>query len=88
MSFFYSGNLYKWAYACRGCSVMWVNPLHHSNIRSLISSFPVIYANGDFRSYFVYNGTNDRSMFYTAKAGIDFLNKHGGVVCIKIKKFT
>ena len=74
------GNLHKWAYTCRGCAVLWVNPSLHDAVLPVVTSFQQLYAANDFRSRFVYNGTCDRTSFYTAKAGLDFIAALGGMV--------
>ena len=71
------GNLHKWAYAPRGCAVLWVNPDFHSVIH------PVMTSNFDrqvLKHNFEYQGTADLTAFYSAAKALQFYRKIGGLV--------
>lgn len=70
---FYAGNLYKWAYACKGTAFMWINPVHQGIIHPLITSHSY---NLPFPNEFYSPGTNDSATKYIAAANaLQFYNR-------------
>ena len=70
---FYTGNLHKWAYACKGTAFLWVNPLHQGYIHPLNTShnYKMPFPDEFFRS-----GTNDSETKYVAAAAaMDFYDR-------------
>ena len=72
------GNLHKWAFAPRGCAVLWIHPRLHDVIRPAITSRP----HDDPRpaNNFKRQGTEDASTLYTADVAIDEYRRLGGLV--------
>ena len=62
---FYTGNLHKWAYACKGTAFMWINPLHQGYIHPLNTSHTY---KMPFPDEFYSRGTNDSATKYIAAA--------------------
>ena len=60
---FYTGNLHKWAYSCKGTAFMWVNPLHQGYIHPLNTSHTY---KMPFPDEFYSRGTNDSQTKYIA----------------------
>ena len=74
---FSPGNLHKWAYAPRGCAILWIHPDFHDVIK------PVVTSNDDPQSIqvnFSYQGTADDTNYYTAANAIGFYKEIGGFV--------
>lgn len=74
----YTGNIHKWAYAPRGCAVLWIDPSFHNQI------FPVVTSrkhDTSILSKFSYSGTSDMSNYYSVGCAVDFYrNTLGGYV--------
>jgi selenocysteine lyase/cysteine desulfurase len=71
---FFTGNLYKWAYAPRACGVLWIDPKFHKQI------FPVVISRlkNEYWKLFSYQGTNDVTQWYSAKKAVEFYKEIGG----------
>lgn len=76
-SLYDAGNLHKWAFAIRGCAVLWVNPSHHKQIYPPITSR---YSNDNWQDNFEYQGTDDNSQYYAAADAIRYYQEIGDFV--------
>jgi len=73
---FYTGNLHKWAYSCKGTAFMWVNPLHQGYIHPLNTSHTYKLP---FPDEFYSRGTNDSATKYIAATNaLQFYHRIGG----------
>jgi len=73
---FYTGNLHKWAYSCKGTAFMWVNPLHQGYIHPLNTSHTY---KMPFPDEFYSRGTNDSQTKYIAASNaLHFYDRIGG----------
>jgi isopenicillin-N epimerase len=75
----YAANLHKWAYAPRGCGILWAAPE-----RQAMLHFPVVYhGHGHgFRDEFEHIATADPTSYLAAPEGIALLNEWGFDACV------
>ena len=62
---FYTGNMHKWGYACKGTAFLWVNPLHQEYVHPLNTSHNYKMS---FPDEFYSRGTNDSATKFVAAA--------------------
>jgi isopenicillin-N epimerase len=76
----YSANLHKWAYAPRGCGILWAAPE-----RQPATHLPVVSwgYNKGFREEFEHTATADPTSFLSAPEGIDLLHEWGFDACVR-----
>lgn len=70
----YVGNLHKWAYAPRGCGILWVTPERQAAVHSPVISWGF---DKGLANEFDWVGTKDPTNFLAAPAGIAFMNSLG-----------
>ncbi|XP_071477494.1 uncharacterized protein [Diadema antillarum] len=74
---FYYGNLHKWLFCPRGCSLFYARPEHHHWLRAAVSSRYTF--SEDLHERFHYTGTKDYIPYYMAGHAIDYLHYLGGL---------
>ena len=67
----YAANLHKWAFAPRGCGVLWAAPERREGLHPAVLSWGI--ANDDWLQEFDWTGTRDPSPWLSAPAGLDFM---------------
>ncbi|XP_077987122.1 uncharacterized protein LOC144441424 [Glandiceps talaboti] len=72
---YYVGNLHKWAFAPRGCALLWVHPKHYKKVKPLVTSHCY---QQSLQNQFFMQGTRDISTYLCAPAAIEFYNDIGG----------
>jgi isopenicillin-N epimerase len=72
----YVANLHKWAFAPRGCGVMWAKPERREGLHPSVISWGLDVA---WHQEFDWTGTRDPTPFLCAPAGIDFITEFLGV---------
>lgn len=70
----YVGNLHKWAFAPRGCGVMWRAPDSRDDLHPPVISWGL---DESYTAEFDWTGTRDPSAYLAAPAGIAFLEDLG-----------
>ena len=71
---FYAGNFHKWAYATRGCALLWTNPKHHKIMEPLTTSH--LYK-GSLHEKFYQQGTDDQSNFFALPVALEYHKSMG-----------
>lgn len=71
----YAANLHKWAYAPKGCGLLWTAARYRDRTHPAVISTE--YGKG-YRAEFGWMGTRDPSPWLSAPAGIDFFDRMGG----------
>jgi isopenicillin-N epimerase len=66
----YTGNLHKWAFAPRGCGVLWAAPQRRENLHPPVISWGL---DVGWHQEFDWTGTRDPTPFLCAPAGIAFI---------------
>lgn len=66
---FYAGNFHKWAYASRGCALLWTNPKYHATMEPLTTSH--LYK-GTLHEKFYQQGTDDQSNFFSLPTALEY----------------
>jgi isopenicillin-N epimerase len=77
----YAANLHKWAFAPRGCGVLWAAPERRSDLHPAVLSWGL--ANHDWLQEFDWTGTRDPSPWLSAPAGLDFMTDVLGVAAMR-----
>jgi isopenicillin-N epimerase len=73
----YAANLHKWAFAPRGCGVLWAAPERRRRLHPAVISWGV--TNDDWLQEFDWAGTRDPSPWLAAPVGLDFMREVLGV---------
>ena len=71
---YYVGNLHKWAFAARGCGVLWCAPPRQPDLHPVSISH---YLGQGFAAEFDYSGTRDNSAWLAAPAALDYIEGLG-----------
>ena len=71
---YYVGNLHKWAFAARGCGVLWCAPRRQPDLHPVSISH---YLGQGFAAEFDYSGTRDNSAWLAAPAALDYIEGLG-----------
>lgn len=74
---FFTGNLYKWTFAPRGCAVLWIAERFHGQIFPPVTAY-AFYGEGEMWKNYLRQGHGDFTPFYTAARAIDFYRNIGG----------
>ena len=77
----YAANLHKWAFAPRGCGVLWAAPGRRAGLHPAVLSWGL--ANDDWLQEFDWTGTRDPSPWLAAPAGLDFMADVLGVAAMR-----
>ncbi len=77
----YAANLHKWAFAPRGCGVLWAAPERRADLHPAVLSWGV--TNHDWLQEFDWTGTRDPSPWLAAPAGLDFMADVLGVAAMR-----
>jgi isopenicillin-N epimerase len=77
----YAANLHKWAFAPRGCGVLWAAPERRADLHPAVLSWGL--ANHDWLQEFDWTGTRDPSPWLAAPAGLDFMADVLGVAAMR-----
>jgi hypothetical protein len=77
----YSANLHKWAFAPRGCGVLWAAPHRREGLHPAVISWGV--TNADWLQEFDWTGTRDPTPWLCAPAAIDFLEHELGAEAMR-----
>jgi isopenicillin-N epimerase len=77
----YAANLHKWAFAPRGCGVLWAAPGRRERLHPAVISWGV--TNDDWLQEFDWTGTRDPSPWLAAPAGLDFMRDVLGVPAMR-----
>jgi isopenicillin-N epimerase len=72
----YTANLHKWAFAPRGCAILYAAPPVQGMTQPVITSH--CWGVQSFQTRFFTQGTNDQSRYLSAKAAWTFLDPRGG----------
>lgn len=76
----YAGNLHKWAFAPRGCGVLWAAPERRAGLHPTVISWGVDH---DWLQEFDWPGTRDPSSFLAAPSGIEFMTGFLGLAAMR-----
>jgi isopenicillin-N epimerase len=77
----YAANLHKWAFAPRGCGVLWAAPARRAGLHPPVLSWGL--ADDDWLQEFDWTGTRDPSPWLAAPAGLDFMTDVLGVAAMR-----
>jgi isopenicillin-N epimerase len=77
----YAANLHKWAFAPRGCGVLWAAPHRRDGLHPAVISWGV--TNADWLQEFDWTGTRDPTPWLCAPAAIDFLEQELGAEAMR-----
>ena len=77
----YAANLHKWAFAPRGCGVLWAAPERRADLHPAVLSWGV--TSHDWLQEFDWTGTRDPSPWLSAPAGLDFMADVLGVAAMR-----
>jgi isopenicillin-N epimerase len=77
----YAANLHKWAFAPRGCGVLWAAPKRRDGLHPAVISWGV--TNDDWLQEFDWTGTRDPTPWLCAPAAIDFLELELGAAAMR-----
>lgn len=77
----YAANLHKWAFAPRGCGVLWAAPEQRAGLHPGVISWGV--EHDDWLQEFDWPGTRDPSPWLAAPAGIAFMRDVLGVAAMR-----
>ena len=77
----YAANLHKWAFAPRGCGVLWAAPERRTGLHPAVISWGV--AHDDWLQEFDWTGTRDPSPWLAAPAGLAFMRDVLGVEAMR-----
>jgi isopenicillin-N epimerase len=77
----YAANLHKWAFAPRGCGVLWAAPGRRQRLHPAVISWGV--TNDDWLQEFDWTGTRDPTPWLAAPAGLDFMRDVLGVQAMR-----
>ena len=77
----YAANLHKWAFAPRGCGVLWAAPERRADLHPAVLSWGL--SNHDWLQEFDWTGTRDPSPWLAAPAGLDFMADVLGVAAMR-----
>ncbi|XP_071948125.1 uncharacterized protein [Antedon mediterranea] len=77
---FYFGNLHKWCYSARGCSILYVNPKHSDKVNPLVTSKVEC---PRLRNRFLMQGSKDYTALCSSSAAVEFLQDIGGLSAVK-----
>ena len=77
----YAANLHKWAFAPRGCGVLWAAPERRADLHPAVLSWGV--TGNDWLQEFDWTGTRDPSSWLSAPAGLDFMAGVLGVAAMR-----
>jgi isopenicillin-N epimerase len=76
----YVGNLHKWAFAPRGCGVMWARPERREGLHPSVISWGL---DVGWHQEFDWTGTRDPTPFLCAPAGIAFMTEFLGLQAMR-----
>ena len=77
----YAANLHKWAFAPRGCGVLWAAPHRREGLHPAVISWGV--TNDDWLQEFDWTGTRDPTPWLCAPAALDFLEQELGAQAMR-----
>ena len=77
----YAANLHKWAFAPRGCGVLWAAPERRADLHPAVLSWGV--TSDDWLQEFDWTGTRDPSPWLSAPAGLDFMAEVLGIAAMR-----
>ncbi|MEO8311521.1 MAG: aminotransferase class V-fold PLP-dependent enzyme [Caldimonas sp.] len=77
----YSANLHKWAFAPRGCGVLWAAQDRREGLHPAVISWGI--TNADWLQEFDWTGTRDPTPWLCAPAAIDFLEQELGAEAMR-----
>ena len=77
----YAANLHKWAFAPRGCGVLWASAERRIGLHPAVLSWGL--ADSDWLQEFDWTGTRDPTPWLAAPAGLDFMNGVLGVAAMR-----
>ena len=77
----YAANLHKWAFAPRGCGVLWAAPHRRDALHPAVISWGITHA--DWLQEFDWTGTRDPTPWLCAPAAIDFLENELGAEAMR-----
>jgi isopenicillin-N epimerase len=81
----YAANLHKWAFAPRGCGVLWAAPARRAGLHPNVISWGLEH---DWLQEFDWTGTRDPSPWLSAPAGLDFMADVLGVEAMRAHNHT
>jgi isopenicillin-N epimerase len=76
----YAANLHKWAYAPRGCGILWAAPERQSTLHHPIVSWG---RSRGFRHEFEHTATSDPTSYLAAPEGLALLREWDFAACVK-----
>lgn len=77
----YAANLHKWAFAPRGCGVLWAAPERRAGLHPAVISWGVTH--DDWLQEFDWTGTRDPSPWLAAPAGLAFMRDVLGIAAMR-----